>query len=69
MLEKVDMEGDTPLHHAARGEHAHVIKLLLDSGASPTKKNSFGKIPSELVESDSEAIKVFEMAANAMATC
>ncbi|VFQ59350.1 unnamed protein product [Cuscuta campestris] len=68
MLETVDMEGDTPLHHAARGEHAHVIKLLLDSGASPTKKNSFGKIPSELAEPDSEAIEVFERAANAMAT-
>ncbi|MFZ8474662.1 ankyrin repeat domain-containing protein, partial [Staphylococcus aureus] len=48
MLESVDVEGDTPLHHAARGEHVDIIRLLLAYGASPTKTNSYGKIPSEL---------------------
>ncbi|PPS17321.1 hypothetical protein GOBAR_AA03297 [Gossypium barbadense] len=48
MLDSVDAEGDTPLHHAARGEHAEVIQLLLANGASPTKTNTYGKIPQEL---------------------
>lgn len=33
-----------PLHHAARGEHAEVIQLLLANGASPTKTNTYGKV-------------------------
>jgi hypothetical protein len=33
-----------PLHHAARGEHADVIRLLLASGASATTANSYGKV-------------------------
>lgn len=33
-----------PLHHAARGEHADVIRLLLASGASVTKANAYGKV-------------------------
>lgn len=33
-----------PLHHAARGEHADVIRMLLASGASPTKANLYGKV-------------------------
>ncbi|XP_010543446.1 PREDICTED: ras-related protein RABE1d-like isoform X4 [Tarenaya hassleriana] len=43
MLHIVDA-GDTPLHHAARGEHGDVLRFLLASGASPRTANSFGKI-------------------------
>ncbi|XP_034692929.1 BRCA1-associated RING domain protein 1 [Vitis riparia] len=63
MLESVDVEGDTPLHHAARGEHIGVIRLLLAHGASPTKGNIYGKIPSELADMDTEAKRILEAAA------
>ncbi|GER54241.1 ankyrin repeat-containing protein [Striga asiatica] len=44
MLETVDMEGDTvPLHHAARGEYADTVRLLLAYEACPTKTNFYGK--------------------------
>lgn len=33
-----------PLHHAARGEHLDVIRLLLAAGASPEKTNIHGKV-------------------------
>ncbi|XP_042503816.1 poly [ADP-ribose] polymerase tankyrase [Macadamia integrifolia] len=68
MLDTVDVEGDTPLHHAARGEHVDVIQLLLDSGASPTKANIYGKIPSELPDPETQARRILEAAANAV-TC
>ncbi|KAA3465001.1 tankyrase-like [Gossypium australe] len=68
MLDSVDAEGDTPLHHAARGEHAEVIQLLLANGASPTKTNTYGKIPQELAEPETEAWRVLEAAASAQTT-
>lgn len=68
MLDSVDAEDDTPLHHAARGEHAEVIQLLLANGASPTKTNTYGKIPQELAEPETEAWRVFEAAASAHTT-
>nr|CAN64838.1 hypothetical protein VITISV_030376 [Vitis vinifera] len=54
---------DYPLHHAARGEHVGVIRLLLAHGASPTKGNIYGKIPSELADMDTEAKRILEAAA------
>ncbi|KAF9602616.1 hypothetical protein IFM89_030222 [Coptis chinensis] len=48
MLGTVDVEGDTPLHHAARGEHVDVVRILLAAGASPLKPNIYGKIPAKL---------------------
>ncbi|PSR98467.1 Tankyrase [Actinidia chinensis var. chinensis] len=66
LLESVDVEGDTPLHHAARGEHIDVIRSLLAAGASPTKTNSYGKIPSELADPDTEARRILEAAASAV---
>ncbi|KAJ4970885.1 hypothetical protein NE237_003984 [Protea cynaroides] len=68
MLDTVDIEGDTPLHHAARGEHVDVIQLLLAAGASPTKANIYGKIPSELSDPESQARMIIEAAANSV-TC
>ncbi|KAJ0476695.1 putative ankyrin repeat-containing domain-containing protein [Helianthus annuus] len=44
MLETVDVEGDTPLHHAARGEHKEIVQLLLSLGASISKTNVYGKV-------------------------
>ncbi|KAF4370957.1 hypothetical protein F8388_002850 [Cannabis sativa] len=67
MLESVDAEGDTPLHHAARGEHDDIVRLLLASGASPTTPNLYGKIPSELPEPETEARRILEAAAAAVA--
>ncbi|KAK1400196.1 putative NAD(+) ADP-ribosyltransferase [Heracleum sosnowskyi] len=63
MLESVDVEGDTPLHHAARGEHVNVIMLLLANGASPTKTNSCGQIPSELADPETDAREILANAA------
>ncbi|OMO73702.1 hypothetical protein COLO4_26911 [Corchorus olitorius] len=65
MLDAVDAEGDTPLHHAARGEHPEVVRLLLANGASPTKTNLYGKTPRELADPETEAWRVFEVAASA----
>ncbi|XP_022767263.1 BRCA1-associated RING domain protein 1-like [Durio zibethinus] len=65
MLDSVDTEGDTPLHHAARGEHVEVIRLLLTNGASPTKTNTYGKIPCELADPETDAWRVLEAAASA----
>ncbi|XP_027175387.1 tankyrase-1 [Coffea eugenioides] len=67
MLESVDLDGDTPLHHAARGEHMEAIRLLLASGASPNRENVYGKTPRELAEPDTEARRILEEAASAMA--
>ncbi|CAN8270048.1 unnamed protein product [Cochlearia groenlandica] len=60
MIETADIEGDTPLHHAARGEHVDAIRFLLGSGASPTTKNSYGKTPSELADVNTEAKRILE---------
>lgn len=62
MIETIDVEGDTPLHHAARGEHVNVINFLLDSGASPTVKNSYGKTPGELADVNTDARRILEAA-------
>lgn len=34
-----DEDGDTPLHHAARGGHVCVVRRLLALGADPTLRN------------------------------
>ncbi|CAN4121483.1 unnamed protein product [Withania somnifera] len=65
MLDTFDEEGDTPLHHAARGEHLDVIKLLIASGASACMRNLLGKTPSELVEPESEACIILDEAIGA----
>ncbi|KAL6010140.1 hypothetical protein ACLOJK_000571 [Asimina triloba] len=71
MLTTVDTEGDTPLHHAARGEHLDVVRLLLDLGASPTTPNSFGKAstPAELPDPGTEVRSFLEAAVSQAAIC
>jgi ankyrin repeat protein len=44
-----------PLHHAARGEHLDVVKLLLEAGASPKKENTYGQTPADMADQDTEA--------------
>lgn len=39
------VEGDTPLHCAARGAHPENVKLLLSYGADPDAVNRFGETP------------------------
>lgn len=43
-----------PLHHAARGEHLDVVKLLLEAGACPKKENAYGQVPAEMADEDTE---------------
>ena len=43
-----------PLHHAARGEHLDVVKLLLEAGASPKKENTYGQTPADMADQDTE---------------
>ncbi|WOL15222.1 hypothetical protein Cni_G24003 [Canna indica] len=52
-----------PLHHAARGEHLDVVRLLPAAGASPNKTNMFGKIPAELADQDTEVPSILTVAA------
>uniref|UniRef100_A0A453J010 Uncharacterized protein n=1 Tax=Aegilops tauschii subsp. strangulata TaxID=200361 RepID=A0A453J010_AEGTS len=54
MLNTVDAEGDTPLHHAARGEHMDTVKLLLEAGACPKKENAYGQAAAEMADQDTE---------------
>jgi ankyrin repeat protein len=41
-------------HHAARGEHLDVVKLLLEAGASPKKENTYGQTPADMADQDTE---------------
>ncbi|RZC70559.1 hypothetical protein C5167_033719 [Papaver somniferum] len=55
-----------PLHHAARGEHVEVVRLLLAAGASPTKANIYGKSPVDLTEPETEVKRILETSANGL---
>ncbi|KAF9595501.1 hypothetical protein IFM89_000589 [Coptis chinensis] len=63
-LDTVDVEGDSPLHHAARGEHVDVVRILLAARASPLKPNIYGKIPAELSDPHTEVRRMLEAATN-----
>lgn len=56
-----DEDGDTPLHNAARGNHADVVTLLLSHGADPTLRNRSGNTPAQEAEEE-EVIKALEAA-------
>jgi hypothetical protein len=38
-----------PLHHASRGNHADVVQLLLDYGASPEVLNALSQVQAQCV--------------------
>jgi hypothetical protein len=42
-----------PLHHASRGNHADVVQLLLDYGASPEVLNALSQTPADLADAGS----------------
>jgi ankyrin repeat protein len=48
-LEKTESGGDTPLMNAAWKGHLEVTRLLLQSGADPSRKNPYGKTAIDLV--------------------
>lgn len=53
-LPAADEDGDTPLHNAARGNHAEVVQFLLSLGADPRARNSEGHTPAQ--EADEEPV-------------
>ena len=40
-----DIDGDTPLHLAARIEHPVYLSILLSAGAKPNKPNNYKQTP------------------------
>jgi len=40
--------GDTPLHHAARGDNPELVRLLLGAGAIATVADASGRLPHDL---------------------
>ncbi len=62
------MDGRTsPLHEAARNNHAEIVRLLLERGAKPALKNGDGKTPSELATENGHAA-IVEMLQDASGT-
>lgn len=49
----VDVDGDGPLHNAARGDHPDVVRVLLEAGAEITVMNSDGERPIDLAVENS----------------
>lgn len=47
-----DLEGDTPLHIAARGGHMEVVRVLLEGNADHKDLNNENRLPLSLVDLD-----------------
>lgn len=60
-LPAADEDGDTPLHNAARGNHASVVSLMLSAGADPMAVNKEGNTPAREAE-DEDVIAILEKA-------
>ena len=58
-LNAVDNDGDTALHAAARGNHAKVVQILLESGSLRDIKNNANKLAVELAD-ESNVINRFQ---------
>ncbi len=50
-----DMQGETPLYHAASADSARTVEMLIDADASPNARNRFGQIPRALAPADGES--------------
>lgn len=46
-MEQRDFEGETALFGAAFRGHAHVVRFLLERGATADLKNQFGQTPAQ----------------------
>jgi ankyrin repeat protein len=49
-LARVTDGGSSPLHEAARGGNAEVVRLLLEGGADPAHKDAKGKTPLDIAQ-------------------
>lgn len=47
-IDMCDVDGDTPLHNAARGDHVECCKILLESGASIHCRNADHNTPADV---------------------
>ena len=54
-----DEDEDTALHNAANGNHAAVVKLLLEAGADKTLENGDGNTPAALARDD-DVVSLFD---------
>ena len=57
----VNRNNETALHKAAAKGHIEVIRVLLDFGVDPRKRNRFGQTPSMLVEQHSHYRRVRQL--------
>ena len=56
-----NLDGDTPLHHAAAGGHRNLCKLIMNNVIEKNPKNNNGKTPRDkAVEFVSEFLNIFE---------
>jgi len=53
--DKIDIEGNTPLHHAVRNGHLEITKLLMVYGADLNARNNVGQLPID-VDPDEEEV-------------
>ena len=47
-VNEVDDQGNTPLHYAAMNDCVPIMKILLENGADPHKKNKRGLSPLDI---------------------
>lgn len=48
--DRLDHDGRTPLHHAARSENLRSVTLLIEAGGDPSLRDAEGKLPEDLTK-------------------